>query len=322
MDISSKRIIFAGTPDFAATHLKALIEAKFNIVAVYSQMDRPAGRGHKLMPSSVKTVALEHNIPVYTPLNFKEEGAIETFQSLNADIAVVVAYGLLLPDAVLKAPRLGCINVHGSLLPKWRGAAPIQRALLSGEDVTGVTIMQLVHKMDAGPILHTATMDILPTDTSGTLFERMAEVGAKTLVEVLPKILNEELTPVEQDESQVTYAAKITKEESALNYSLSAKTLALNVRGLNPWPIATTTLSGTVFKVFETEVIDSSALKEKSDDLPVGAICEVNAQGIVVKCSEDYLVLKTIQAPGKGRVAAADFARSKRDMFTRGICFE
>lgn len=322
MDLSSKRIIFAGTPDFAATHLKALIDSGFNIVAVYSQMDRPAGRGHKLMPSSVKTVALEHNIPVYTPLNFKDTAAIETFASHNADIAVVVAYGLLLPDAVLNAPRLGCINVHGSLLPKWRGAAPIQRALLSGEDTTGVTIMKLVQKMDAGPILFTQEMSILSDDTSGTLFERMADVGANTLVKVLPQILEEKLTPIEQDENQVTYAAKITKEESCLNFNLSSKVLALNVRGFNPWPIATATLSGTVFKVFESESIADSELSQEDKNLANGSIIEVNARGIVVKCQEGALVLKTIQSPGKGRVAASDFARSKKDIFKRGVCFE
>lgn len=319
----SDKIIFAGTPEFAAVHLQALLDAKANIVAVYTQPDRPSGRGHKLTPSPVKELALAHNIPVFTPVNFKEEADKAQFEAHGADLAIVVAYGLILPERILKAPRLGCINVHGSLLPKWRGAAPIQRSLLSGEKVTGVTIMQIVKALDAGAMLAKAELEILDTDTSGTLFERLATCGAQALVKFLPDILEQKLTPKPQDESLVTYAQKLTKEECPLDFNKSAHELALQIRGLNPWPVATTALGETTFKVFEGLELAKEQCASLGDtaSLENGAIVEVNNLGIIVKCAQGFLALKTIQAPGKGRVAASDFARSKKDQFARGVCF-
>lgn len=317
------KIIFAGTPDFAAVHLQALLDKGVNIVAVYTQPDRPAGRGHKLTPSPVKELALKHNLPVYTPLNFKEEDDKAQWEAHQADLAIVVAYGVILPERVLNAPRLGCINVHGSLLPQWRGAAPIQRALLSGNPTTGVTIMQIVKALDAGDMLFKKEMPILDSDTSGSLFERMASVGAEALVEALPEILEQKLTPIPQDEQLVTYAAKLSKDESPLVFSKSASELCLQIRGLNPWPVATTTLGDTLFKVFEASVLPNEEVGSLGDtsSLELGAIVETNAKGIVVKCAEGFLVLKTIQAPGKGRVGAADLARSRKEQFARGVCF-
>lgn len=317
------KIIFAGTPDFAAMHLQALLDKGVNIVAVYTQPDRPAGRGHKLTPSPVKELALKHNLPVYTPLNFKEEEDQAQWEAHQADLAIVVAYGVILPERVLNAPRLGCINVHGSLLPQWRGAAPIQRALLSGNPTTGVTIMQIVKALDAGDMLFKKEMPILDSDTSGSLFERMASVGAEALVEALPEILEQKLTPIPQDEQLVTYAAKLSKDESPLVFSKSASELCLQIRGLNPWPVATTTLGDTLFKVFEASVLPNEEVGSLGDtsSLELGAIVETNAKGIVVKCAEGFLVLKTIQAPGKGRVGAADLARSRKEQFARGVCF-
>lgn len=316
----SEKIIFAGTPDFAAEHLKALIEAKYNIIAVYTQPDRPSGRGHKLTPSPVKSLALEHNIPVFTPVNFKEEADKVQFESLEADLAVVVAYGLILPERILSAPRLGCINIHGSLLPQWRGAAPIQRALLSGQKTTGVTIMQIVKELDAGDMLYKKEIAISNEDTSGSLFERLATCGAQALVEAMPKILKGELASEKQDSALVTYAQKLSKEESPLNFSLSAEELSLQVRGLNPWPVATTTFEDVVYKVFNAQALSQDNYGNL-DDLDNGAIVEVNNQGIVLKCAQGLLLLQTIQAPGKGRVSAGDFARSKKDLFVRGKCF-
>lgn len=319
----SDKIIFAGTPDFAAEHLKALIEAQFNIIAVYTQPDRPAGRGHKLTPSPVKVVALEHNIPVFTPQNFKDPADQEQFASLNADLAVVVAYGLILPESVLQAPRLGCINVHGSLLPQWRGAAPIQRALLSGQATTGVTIMQIVKELDAGDMLYKKELEITDNDTSGSLFERLAHCGAQALVEALPEILAGKVVPEPQDSALVTYAQKLSKDESPLNFEHSAKQLSLQVRGLNPWPVATTTLDEVVYKVFNARALQQEELSALGDisTLGLGAIVDINAQGIVIKCAQGCLLVTTIQAPGKGRVAAGDLARSKKDVFVRGKCF-
>lgn len=202
------KIIFAGTPDFAAVHLKALIDAGIIPCAVYTQPDRPAGRGHKLTPSPVKELALLHNIEVLTPENFKNKEDVDKFLSFNANLAIVVAYGVILPDSIVHGPKLGCINVHGSLLPAYRGAAPIQRALLDGNDRTGVTIMKIVKELDAGDMLIKAEIPISADDTSGSLFDKLASLGAKTLVDNLPDILAEKITAKKQDPSLATYAKK------------------------------------------------------------------------------------------------------------------
>ena len=310
------KIIFAGTPDFAAVHLKALIDAGIIPCAVYTQPDRPAGRGHKLTPSPVKELALLHNIEVLTPENFKNNEDVEKFLSFNADLAIVVAYGVILPESVVHGPRLGCINVHGSLLPAYRGAAPIQRALLDGNSVTGVTIMKIVKELDAGDMLVKAKMPISENDTSGSLFDKLASLGAKTLVENLPAILSEKITPCAQDPALVTYAKKITKEEARLNFSDSAKNCDLKIRGLNPWPIANASIDNIVFKIFKAKVLNDNQGKEP------GTIISVDKKGISVACAEGAVCLEIIQAPGKGRVNAADFARSRSDIFSVGKKFE
>lgn len=310
------KIIFAGTPDFAAVHLKALIDAGIIPCAVYTQPNRPAGRGHKLTPSPVKELALLHNIEVLTPENFKNNEDVEKFLSFNADLAIVVAYGVILPESVVHGPRLGCINVHGSLLPAYRGAAPIQRALLDGNSVTGVTIMKIVKELDAGDMLVKAKMPISENDTSGSLFDKLASLGAKTLVENLPAILSEKITPCAQDPALVTYAKKITKEEARLNFSDSAKNCDLKIRGLNPWPIANASINNIVFKIFKAKVLNDNQGKEP------GTVIAVDKNGISVACSEGAICLEIIQAPGKGRVNAADFARSRSDIFSVGKKFE
>ena len=310
------KIIFAGTPDFAVVHLKALINAGIIPCAVYTQPDRPAGRGHKLTPSPVKELALLHNIEVLTPENFKNNEDVEKFLSFNADLAIVVAYGVILPESVVHGPRLGCINVHGSLLPAYRGAAPIQRALLDGNSVTGVTIMKIVKELDAGDMLVKAKMPISENDTSGSLFDKLASLGAKTLVENLPAILSEKITPCAQDPALVTYAKKITKEEARLNFSDSAKNCDLKIRGLNPWPIANASINNIVFKIFKAKVLNDNQGKEP------GTVIAVDKNGISVACSEGAICLEIIQSPGKGRVNAADFARSRSDIFSVGKKFE
>ena len=310
------KIIFAGTPDFAAVHLKALIDAGIIPCAVYTQPDRPAGRGHKLTPSPVKELALLHNIEVLTPENFKNKEDVEKFLSFNADLAIVVAYGVILPESVVHGPRLGCINVHGSLLPAYRGAAPIQRALLDGNSVTGVTIMKIVKELDAGDMLVKAKMPISENDTSGSLFDKLASLGAKTLVENLPAILSEKIIPSAQDPALVTYAKKITKNEARLNFSDSAKNCDLKIRGLNPWPIANASINNIVFKIFKAKVLNDNQGKEP------GTVIAVDKNGISVACSEGAICLEIIQAPGKGRVNAADFARSRSDIFSVGKKFE
>lgn len=310
------KIIFAGTPDFAAVHLKALIDAGIIPCAVYTQPDRPAGRGHKLTPSPVKELALLHNIEVLTPENFKNKEDVDKFLSFNADLAIVVAYGVILPNSIVHGPKLGCINVHGSLLPAYRGAAPIQRALLDGNDRTGVTIMKIVKELDAGDMLIKAEIPISADDTSGSLFDKLASLGAKTLVDNLPDILAEKITAKKQDPSLATYAKKITKEEARLNFNDSAENCNLKIRGLNPWPIANASIDNIVFKIFKAKVLNDNQGKEP------GTIISVDKKGISVACAEGAVCLEIIQAPGKGRVNAADFARSRSDIFSVGKKFE
>ncbi len=310
-----KRIIFAGTPDFAAIHLKALLDAGIRPVAVYTQPDRPAGRGHKLCPSDVKVVATEAGIEVFTPENFKNEEDLAKFESLNADLCIVVAYGIILPQRVLDAPKLGCINVHGSILPKYRGAAPIQRALLDGESETGISIMKVGLKLDAGDVYTVATTKITDTDTSGTLFDRLASLGAKTLIEVLPSILDGSAKATPQDESLVTYAKKISKEEAAISFDEDAKVVSRTIRGLSPWPVATAVLDDVKYKLFECSVVDEDS------SLEPGSIVSCDKEGINVACRSGQVKLITIQAPGKGKVKASDLARSKKDLFSVGNRF-
>lgn len=310
------KIIFAGTPDFAAVHLKALIDAGIVPCAVYTQPDRPAGRGHKLTPSPVKELALACGIEVLTPENFKNQADVEKFLSFNADLAIVVAYGVILPEAIVHGPRLGCINVHGSLLPAYRGAAPIQRALIDGCSHTGVTIMKIVKELDAGDMLVKAQIPISNEDTSGSLFNKLATLGAKTLVDNLQAILNEKIEPQPQDPSLVTYAKKITKAEARLDFNDSARNCDLKIRGLNPWPIANASINNTVFKIFKAKVIDENHSKAP------GTVIAVNKNGITVACADGAICLEVIQAPGKGRVNAADFARSRSDIFSVGKKFD
>lgn len=310
-----KRIIFAGTPEFAAVHLKALLDAGIKPVAVYTQPDRPAGRGHKLTPSPVKALALEAGIEVFTPENFKDEEEIKKFEDLKADLCIVVAYGIILPQRVIDAPKCGCINVHGSILPKYRGAAPIQRALLDGEEETGVSIMKLTLKLDAGDVYSVATLKIEKNDTSATLFEKLADLGAMTLLIAMPKIFDGSLKAVPQDEDAVTYTMKISKEESHINFNQSAEVVDRTIRGLNPWPVATTELNGIKYKVF------MSCVEYGTTELKPGRIVNVDKDGINVACAQGIVKLITIQAPGKGPVKAADLARSRKDEFCVGKQF-
>lgn len=314
-NLKDKRIIFAGTPDFAAVHLQALIDNGIKPVAVYTQPDRPAGRGNKLKPSEVKVLALENGIEVRTPVNFKSESDVEAFKELEADICIVVAYGVILPESIINACPFGCINVHGSILPMYRGAAPIQRALLDGHKKTGVSIMKVAQKLDAGDVYKIATLDIEDTDTSGSLFDKLAALGAKTLIEALEGIFAGTLKAIAQDESLATYAKKLTKEESIIDFTKTAHEVELKVRGLYPWPVAVTTLNDVKFKVFQVNVLDDDSAQEP------GTITKIDKEGIVVACQNGQVRLVTIQAPGKGQVKAADYARSKKDEFIVGKKF-
>lgn len=286
------RIIFAGTPDFAARCLEALLTTEHEIVAVYTQPDRPAGRGRKLRPGPVKELALQHELPVFQPLSLKGADEQQALQQLNADLMVVVAYGLLLPQPVLDAPRLGCINVHASLLPRWRGAAPIHRALLAGDDTTGITIMQMDAGLDTGAMLSRASCPILPDDTSGSLHDRLAELGARTLVECLEPLTTGALTPEPQDDTQACYAHKLEKQEGLIDWSQPAELIVRRIRGFNPWPVAYTRLGEDNLRIW------SAAVDARDSDATPGTIIESSGEGIRVAAGEGSVQLTQLQLPG------------------------
>jgi methionyl-tRNA formyltransferase len=251
------RIIFAGTPDFAVPSLAMLLASKHEVCVVYTQPDRPAGRGRKLQPSPVKELALSAGISVFQPISLKPEVDLQQLADLKPDLMVVVAYGMILPQAALDIPRLGCINVHGSLLPRWRGAAPIQRALMAGDEKTGVTIMRIIHKLDAGDMLHKEEYAITEKDTSGDLYDKLAALGAVGLEKVLAQLESGSVIGEKQDENLVTYAEKLTKVEAELDWTQSAEQLARKVKGLNPWPVAQTLFEDKILRVWQAEAIAS-----------------------------------------------------------------
>ncbi len=305
-------IVFAGTPDFAAHHLQVLLDSPHNVFAVYTQPDRPAGRGKKLVASPVKNLALEHSIPVYQPINFKAEEDQQALKALQADIMVVVAYGLLLPKIVLDTPKLGCINVHASLLPRWRGAAPIQRALAAGDNETGVTIMQMDVGLDTGDMLVKARCPIEPSDTGGTLHDKLLAIGGPALLEALDQLANGTSQPQQQDNNQSNYAAKITKDELAINWAAAATDIERDIRAFNPFPICHAGLEGERLRIFRAEVAVQS-----SDTTP-GTIISADKTGIVVACGKDCLRLLELQLPGKKAMPVADVMNGYAQRFTPG----
>jgi len=302
-------IVFAGTPDFAAEHLKALVDSRHNVIAVYSQPDRPAGRGKKLQPSPVKKVALEHDIPVYQPVNFKQDGALEELQALNADIMVVVAYGLLLPKAVLDAPKMGCINVHASLLPRWRGAAPIQRAVEAGDSETGITIMQMDEGLDTGDMLNKVTLDIRANETGGSLHDRLLEKGPQSLLQTLTLLQAGEAIAEKQNDLQANYAHKLSKEEALVNWNDSAENIERRVRAFNPFPVAYTLLGDQRIKVWQ-----ACNLGQTTRLLP-GTIASVSNEGIDVATGDGVIRLVTLQLPNKKAMSVADILNGQSQLF-------
>lgn len=305
----SLNIVFAGTPEFAAEHLKALLSSNHNVVAVYTQPDRPAGRGRKLTPSPVKTVAVDAEIPVYQPTSLKSADAQTELAAIGADILVVVAYGLLLPQAVLDTPRLGCINVHASLLPRWRGAAPIHRALLAGDARTGVTIMQMDIGLDTGAMLLKAECAIEPTDTSAVLHDRLIELGRPALIEALDGLEAGTLSGEQQDDALATYATKLSKAEGELDWHRSAAELDRQIRGLTPWPGSYTRWNGDTLKVQQACLLDDTSQSEP------GQILAISDAGLDVACGDGVLRLERIQLPGKKAMTVADVLRARRADF-------
>ena len=305
-------IIFAGTPDFAAKHLKALIDSNHNVIAVFSQPDRPAGRGNKLTASPVKQLAIENNLPIYQPTTLKTVENQHVITNLNADIMIVVAYGLILPQAVLDMPKLGCLNVHGSLLPKWRGAAPIQRACWAGDSETGITIMQMDAGLDTGDMLYKLACPIEPSDTSATLYEKLAKLGPQALLETLTLINQGKIKPEKQQQSQATYAEKLSKQEAKLDWNLSAIQLERCVRAFNPWPVSYFEVNGEPIKVWQAQVMATQ------HNQPVGTILQADKKGICIATSDGSLNMTILQPAGKKPMSAQDLLNSRKSWFEVG----
>ncbi|MBI3771874.1 MAG: methionyl-tRNA formyltransferase [Gammaproteobacteria bacterium] len=310
------KVVFAGTPEFAAEALRALIATPHFILAVYTQPDRPAGRGRKLTPSPVKELALARHLEVRQPLTLKDAGEQAALRALQPDLMIVVAYGLLLPKAVLEIPRLGCINIHASLLPRWRGAAPIQRAILAGDQETGVTIMQMDVGLDTGAMLLKQQCAIEANDTAQTLHDRLAKIGAAAMTEALVQLQCGTLQPEVQDDGLACYAHKLSKEEAALDWSQAALSLERQVRAFNPWPVAQSVFGGETVRVWQAQ-----ALPERTQAEP-GSIVAASKQGIDVATGDGVLRLLSLQFPGAKPLAVGDLINARPELRSIGQRFE
>jgi len=313
----SLKIIFAGTPDFAVPSLQTLIGSPHDIVAVYSQPDRPAGRGRKLTASPVKQCAEQAGLIVEQPESLKDPSAQAQLAAYDADIMVVVAYGQLLPPAVLATPRLGCINVHASLLPRWRGAAPIQRAILAGDVETGVTIMQMAEGLDTGAMLAKVAIAINPNETAAQLHDRLAPLGNNALLDVIEQLHNGSANPEVQDEAQTCYAAKLSKDEAPLDWHAPVEVLQRQVCAFNPFPVATARLGDETLRIWRSQILEQTV----AADLEPGSIISADKQGISVQTGKGVLRIIELQAPGKKRMSAADFVNARPALRETGSCF-
>ncbi|MEE9302302.1 MAG: methionyl-tRNA formyltransferase [Thiotrichaceae bacterium] len=295
------RIIYAGTPDFAVPALQALVNSSHQVVAVYTQPDRPAGRGRKIRFGAVKQVAIEHNIPVEQPQSLKEESIQQALQNYQADIMVVAAYGLILPQAVLDIPTYGCLNIHGSLLPRWRGAAPIQRAIQAGDKETGITIMQMAAGLDTGDMLYQSVCSITARDTGQTIHDKLAIQGAEDLLMVLEQLTRRALKPQPQDDSKSSYAHKLSKADARIDWNQSAAEIDRMIRAFNPWPVAFTEYHGKPMKIW------MSAIKEHQSAGEPGTVISESKEGIEVSTGQGTLLIQRLQMAGKKAMDVENF---------------
>lgn len=296
------KIIFAGTPHFAAVALEALLTQQFDVAAVLTQPDRPAGRGMQLAPSTVKQLALQHGLPVLQPRSLKDADIQRELDTYAADVMVVAAYGLILPQAVLELPRYGCLNIHASLLPRWRGAAPIQRAILAGDKETGISIMQMDAGLDTGDMLLKKSCPITEHDTAQTLHGKLAALGAESIVEALRLLEQNRLERVPQDNTQATYAAKLSKAEAQIDWASDAAQIERAVRAYNPFPVAIATFNATPIKIWQASVRDGLSGNP-------GAVLSVEKGGVIVACGQDALCLEVLQRPNAKALPAAQFVQ-------------
>ncbi len=304
------KIVFAGTPEFASVALKALIDSPHQVIAVYTQPDRPAGRGRKLKPSPVKQLAEARSIPVHQPLSLKDNMAIETLAALDADVMIVAAYGLLLPQAILSIPHYGCLNIHASLLPRWRGAAPIQRAILAGDDTSGVTIMQMDAGLDTGDMLVRRETAISPEDSAASLHDRLADLGAQAILETLQQLEQDKLDPQPQNPDQATYASKVNKAEAQINWHQDAEVIARQIRAFNPWPVAFTCNNSKVLRIW-------SAKSGTSQGQP-GRVVSIDKQYIEITCGHNSLLITSVQPAGGKQMDVASFLNGHSDWLEVG----
>ena len=310
------RIIFAETPEFAAEALQALLATEHTLVAVYTQPDRPAGRGRQLKPSPVKEVALQHGIPVEQPVSLKTPEAQATLADYQPDLMVVAAYGLILPKAVLETPSYGCLNIHASLLPRWRGAAPIQRAILAGDIQTGITIMQMDVGLDTGAMLMKKSLMITPSMNAGELHDQLARLGAQAIVEAVDLLVQGKLTAEPQDNALATYASKLAKEESWINWSDAAEQIDRQVRAFNPWPVAQSKISEQICRIWQAE-----PLQQSSQAAP-GTLLQSDKHGLVVACGHHCLRILRGQLPGGKPLSAAELLNGRAELFAVGQQFQ
>jgi methionyl-tRNA formyltransferase len=306
MDKQPYRIIFMGTPEFAVPSLRALLNSPDQVVAVVTQPDRPRGRGRKMTPPPVKSVALEAGIPVLQPASVRTEAFFKELRSYDPDLIAVTAFGRILPGALLRLPHLGTINVHGSKLPRYRGAAPIQWAILNGDDSTGVTIMQMDEGLDTGDILLTRDLPITPEDTAASLAARMAELGGEALCEALALLHRGELRPTPQNEEQATAAPPLTKEQGLIDWNLPAEVIGCQVRGLDPWPTAYTYLNGRRLRLFVPSVIAGDGSEKP------GSILRADQHGLLIATGRDRLLIREVQLEGAKRLTADAFLRGHK----------
>ena len=295
------KIIFMGTPDFAAASLEALIDSRHEIQAVVTQPDKPKGRKGELTPSPVKVIAKREGIKVYQPLKVRSEEFVETLRAYNPDVIVVVAFGQIIPLSILKMPKFGCVNIHGSLLPKYRGAAPIQWAVLDGEKETGITTILMDEGIDTGDILLKKTIKIDADETSGSLFDKLKALGAETILETLDELEKGSITPTKQGESPTAYAKMLTKAMGLIDFTRSAKELDCFVRGMDPWPSAYTLLAGKTLKLWKVRAVEKSG--------KAGSVIEIGKESFTIACGEGAIEVLEVQLEGKKRMSAGDFLK-------------
>lgn len=304
--MNSLNIVFAGTPAFTLPCLDALASSKHHLQAIYTQPDRPAGRGRQLQASAVKEWALAHQLPIFQPVNFKQADAVNELASLRPDILVVIAYGLILPASVLALPRLGCINVHASLLPRWRGASPIQHAILAGDKQSGVTIMQMDEGMDTGAMLTRVACNIHDHETAGQLHDRLAELAVSPLLSTLDALASGSIDAQIQDNDLASYAPKINKEDAAIDWQKPAVAIDRQIRAFNPWPIAHTQAGELGLRIHQAQVVDSQTTEKP------GTILSLDKQGILVATAEQALLIQRLQFPGGKAMSVADWLNAGR----------